>query len=240
MDQINDYYKTYYERYGADAYLGAKAKDSSRMLTFRDWLRERLKPGAKVLDIGCGDSTFEKLMPEFAWTGIDINPVDRTALTHDIQKTPYPFPDGRFDAVVCSEVLEHLWDPFVVHAEARRLLNRGGIYIISTPNLMWIANQLERGTRLLYDHTKPWVREHINQFDLDTHLKYLTRAAFRPIRFQGADAHYCPVFSPSLQYVQRMIKTKYGIDVPQGEIDQAAGAGVPHMHHTIIIESEKR
>lgn len=243
MDQINNYYRDYYNKYKDLAYVGKNAITSSRMLTFRDWLKAKLKPGARVLDIGCGDMTFAAMTPEFNWTGIDINiervPEGFHAVTHDIQKAPYPFPDASFDAIVCSEVLEHLWDPIAVHSEANRLLVKGGTYIISTPNLGWVANRLENATRLLFDRTKSWVREHINQFDLDTHFKYLVMEGFRPKRFQGADAHYCPVMSPPLQYVRAMILKQYGLDIPQGLIDQAAGIGCPQLHHTIIIESEK-
>ena len=72
-NEMNDYYKTYYQRMGDAAYTGESRKNTSRMLVFTEWLRSYCKPGDKVLDIGCGDAIFAELMPEFDWYGIDIN-----------------------------------------------------------------------------------------------------------------------------------------------------------------------
>ena len=41
--------------------------------------------------------------------------------------------DGRFDYVVCTEVLEHVLQPFDAVAEIRRMLRPGGRVFLSTP-----------------------------------------------------------------------------------------------------------
>ena len=43
------------------------------------------------------------------------------------------FPDGFFDLILCSEVIEHIADSRRAFAEMRRLLARSGILILSTP-----------------------------------------------------------------------------------------------------------
>jgi 2-polyprenyl-6-hydroxyphenyl methylase/3-demethylubiquinone-9 3-methyltransferase len=47
--------------------------------------------------------------------------------------TELPFGDETFDAVICSEVLEHVSDPTRVIAEAARVTRPGGLFLFSTP-----------------------------------------------------------------------------------------------------------
>jgi len=48
----------------------------------------------------------------------------------------YPYEDGRFKAVVCAEVIEHLAeDPMYLMAEVNRILEPGGYLVLSTPNI---------------------------------------------------------------------------------------------------------
>ena len=44
-----------------------------------------------------------------------------------------PEPDASFDAVLCTEVLEHVPDPIRALDEMARLLRPGGIFIITAP-----------------------------------------------------------------------------------------------------------
>jgi SAM-dependent methyltransferase len=45
-----------------------------------------------------------------------------------------PFTDGAFDAIVCSEVLEHIRAPQIALAEMHRVLKPGGKLLLSTPS----------------------------------------------------------------------------------------------------------
>lgn len=54
----------------------------------------------------------------------------------DLQKQPWPYRDGEFDAVLCCEILEHLHtDPMGLFAEMNRVLKPGGVLLLTTPNL---------------------------------------------------------------------------------------------------------
>jgi 2-polyprenyl-3-methyl-5-hydroxy-6-metoxy-1,4-benzoquinol methylase len=44
------------------------------------------------------------------------------------------FKDETFDAVVCTEVLEHLYDPVPAVEEAHRVLKPGGTYLVTVPH----------------------------------------------------------------------------------------------------------
>lgn len=56
--------------------------------------------------------------------------------TFDAERDQYPYPDESFDAVVCTELFEHLaFDPIHCLAEVNRILKPGGCLLLSTPNV---------------------------------------------------------------------------------------------------------
>lgn len=244
-DSANNYYKDYYASHGDNAYLGEKMKESSRMLVFQEWLRAELKPGARVLDVGCGDAVFAELMPEFEWYGVDINvekartriPSERLR-EHDLMVRPYPFETGMFDAVMSSEFQEHCWDLRVVHSEVRRLLKRDGLYAISTPNFDWIANHLEHFRRILSDFDQPYTIEHIRHYSFDNHKKFLNECGFVIEKHTGSDAQYCPVFANAARAIRDGLRTQ-GVEVAEPLIHKWIGMGVPHYQHTIHLAARK-
>ena len=87
----------------------------------------------KILDVGCGPGFLaSRVWPNEGWyTGIDFSPralqMARALFpgAHfeqvDVSKDKFPFPDGTFDTVICSEVLEHLLDQANVLAEVKRV-----------------------------------------------------------------------------------------------------------------------
>lgn len=48
-----------------------------------------------------------------------------------------PFDDSEFDAVLCFETVEHFSEPERLVAELGRVTKRGGILILTTPNVLW-------------------------------------------------------------------------------------------------------
>jgi SAM-dependent methyltransferase len=46
----------------------------------------------------------------------------------------FPFKDNAFDVVIASELLEHLNDPVGFFTESHRILKKGGILVLTTPN----------------------------------------------------------------------------------------------------------
>ena len=93
-------------------------------------------PGAKVLDIGCGFRPWLALFPEgtVEYTGVDS---DRDASEADVagRAEELPFGDSCFDAVICSEVLEHVWDLEKALSEIRRVAKDGALLYVTTPFL---------------------------------------------------------------------------------------------------------
>ncbi|MDY6989129.1 MAG: methyltransferase domain-containing protein [Thermodesulfobacteriota bacterium] len=85
-----------------------------------------------------------------------------------------PFEAEVFDGVIATEVLEHLISPLEMIAEGARILKKGGIFIITTPNVSHIGAVLklilgrsnyERLDRSpMYLQNDPW-RGHIRFYD---------------------------------------------------------------------------
>lgn len=111
-----------------------------------EFLVRRLRPGIRALNIGIGNGALERMA---ARKGVDIwslDPSDRAieSLRKELSLgekaqvgfcQAMPFPDGCFDVVVMSEVLEHL-DEEVFEAtltEVRRVLRPGGHFIGTVP-----------------------------------------------------------------------------------------------------------
>jgi len=239
------YYKNYYSDKKEIAYVGEQYKDASRMLVFSEWLRAELKPGARVLDIGCGDAIFAELMPEFEWTGVDINteratgriPSDRLVVA-DLMLPPYALEAASFDAIICSEVLEHLWDLRVVHREAKRLLKREGLYVISTPNFDWLQNHLESYRKIMQDQTNHWAWEHIRHYNVETHQKFLNEVGFVIEKHTGADGHFDPVVANISRVIRERLRA-LGTDVAECTLHKWCGEAIPHYSHTCIIAARK-
>jgi len=54
---------------------------------------------------------------------------------YNAETDEYPYPDDRFDTVICCELLEHLYeDPMHLMSEVNRILKPGGMLLLSTPN----------------------------------------------------------------------------------------------------------
>lgn len=65
---------------------------------------------------------------------LDIDPNAGCTYTADIcECNRHLIPDGRFDYVVCTEVLEHTLDPFGAANELWRILRPGGLLFVSVP-----------------------------------------------------------------------------------------------------------
>ena len=102
--------------------------------------------GRRVLDAGCGVGYGTALLAQVEGAdvlGIDLAEEIVEAARGDMPSgvslevgdvTELPYEDGRFDLVVCFEVIEHLESPDLALDEFRRVLAPAGLLVISSPN----------------------------------------------------------------------------------------------------------
>jgi SAM-dependent methyltransferase len=91
----------------------------------------------RLLDFGCGRKPYENLFTVSEYVGLDM---EQSGHDHRNSKVDVfydgkhiPFPDASFDALFCSEVLEHVFDPDLVLAEIRRVLKPGANALLTVP-----------------------------------------------------------------------------------------------------------
>jgi SAM-dependent methyltransferase len=91
-----------------------------------------LGSGSRILDYGCANLPYRHLFPaEAAYMGADLagNPDAVLQLNED---GTLPVPDGGFDAILSTQVLEHVTDPGLYLRECFRVLEPGGKVLLST------------------------------------------------------------------------------------------------------------
>jgi 2-polyprenyl-3-methyl-5-hydroxy-6-metoxy-1,4-benzoquinol methylase len=101
--------------------------------------------GRKALDVGCRDGYWSERLKEKGYDVVacDLEPHYQGALQLDANSR-LPLPDGEFDLVWCSEVIEHLLDPRFTVGEFLRVLKPGGVLVMTTPNQgFWLFRLIE-------------------------------------------------------------------------------------------------
>lgn len=130
-----------HEAYFSSSNVGIRWVGASRMRALTAPLQ--LHAHSRVLDIGCGDGSLLRALPACRKTGIDYSPttVERTqralGATCDVlnmNAESMTFANASFDAVLCSEVLEHTLHPERVLREVERILAPGGMAVVSIPH----------------------------------------------------------------------------------------------------------
>jgi len=154
-----------------------------------EWLGEG--NGRRLLDVGAADGLLSRHFTEQGWyvTAIEREPAvasvgaaycERMLMT-DLDGE-LPEIDGLFDVIVYADVLEHLVDPLRVMTALNRMLARGGLVVISIPNIahLWIRLSLLMGR---FEYTDRGLLDR-------THLRFFT---YRSLRSLITDAGLCIV-----------------------------------------------
>ena len=113
------------------------------------WIEETLKKipaGLTILDAGAGESQFKKFCDHLKYiaqdfgqysgegnVGLQTGTWDNTKLDIVSDILSIPLPDHSIDAIMCTEVLEHIPDPLGVIKEFKRLVKPGGYLLITAP-----------------------------------------------------------------------------------------------------------
>ena len=144
----------------------------------------------KILDVGCDGGT---LLREVAASvgaarvvGVDLS---AEAVAYCLGKSPefdvvvgdgedLPFADSSFDAIFCSEVLEHVERPEKLLSEIRRCLRDDGYGVLAVPQetplfkFIWFF-----WTR--FGKGKVWRHAHVQEFTAEVLVRLAKNAGFR-------------------------------------------------------------
>jgi SAM-dependent methyltransferase len=97
-------------------------------------VRERLagRRDLDVLDVGCGAKPYLPFFEPVArsYRGLDSEPGPYVDDVGGAERLPYA--DASFDVVLCTQVLEHLYEPDRAVREIHRVLRPGGLALVST------------------------------------------------------------------------------------------------------------
>jgi SAM-dependent methyltransferase len=111
----------------------------------------------------------------------------------DVERDPFPYPDGNFDLVIAGEIIEHLiYDPMFMLLEARRVLADGGYLLVTTPNvgsITSVAKTLDgkSNPQIFYLYKRPSTDEapeigHMREYAADELAESVKAAGFEVIR----------------------------------------------------------
>ncbi len=116
-----------------------------------DRLLVPFRQGGRLLEIGCGDGSYMALMRLLGWQVRGIEP-DPAAAAQAIKASgcdvhigtveDAPFEPGSFDAIVSNHVIEHVYDPASFVSSAARLLGKGGLIAVRTPNFQSLGHRM--------------------------------------------------------------------------------------------------
>ena len=98
----------------------------------REWA-QGLPSGSSVLDVGAGVAKYRALFAHCQYRTQDHPAVSYGEVDIRSDITSIPLPSASLDAILCTEVLEHVPDPIGAVQEMARLLRPGGRMLLTVP-----------------------------------------------------------------------------------------------------------
>lgn len=149
-------------------------------------IKEYLSPESLTLELGAGVGYGAQILSQKAKQVIALD-IEAEAVeyanarygsdscsfkTYDGYTVPYD--DESFDVVIAIQVIEHVENETLFISEARRVLKKSGVFIVTTPNK----------TLRLKPGQKPWNPHHLREYTSDE-LSSLLKTEFPDVKIMG-------------------------------------------------------
>jgi 2-polyprenyl-3-methyl-5-hydroxy-6-metoxy-1,4-benzoquinol methylase len=190
-----------YER-RVDAALASKGTSGDAIYAAALTTARAMQLTGRVLEFGAGTGTLiSRMLADqctCTLTGTDLlpRPAGLSSAIEWIQadlNAPLPCADSSFDAIISTEVIEHLENPRAVFREFARLLRSGGRLLLTTPNqesIRSLASLIIRGHHVAFlDESYPAHLTALVRRDLE---RLCYEVGFEPPRFAYTDVGAVP------------------------------------------------
>lgn len=180
-------------------------------------IKELVPNGKRVLDIGCAQGNFSLLLAEAGYKviGSDIEPeaLEYARLKYEFGDCTFVVLNGRnlpfknkFDAIILSEVLEHVTYPKEILLVCKAHLNKDGIIIIVTPNKLAphnlpllnytkLRDKVEREDNDVRAFNSRWFVGHYFSFTAQELRKVLLECGFKILLFEFIHSYFVNPFN---------------------------------------------
>lgn len=172
----------------------------------------------KIVDLAGGEGQFYDLLSKYKsdmdYTIVELSQKQRNiakkkgikTLSMDLAKK-FKFKDNSFDIIIASEIIEHIFDTKYFLSECNRILRKGGILVITTPNIATIGNRLgllignrpsciDARVEGSPGHIRAFVKEDLVKLHKDAKLKIIKLVGIR-------------LKLPIINYKKKMYKLNY-------------------------------
>jgi SAM-dependent methyltransferase len=189
-------------------------------------LKEWMGARHRAIDVGCGAGYYADLClaQGNSVIGIDLTSQVVFARQRGLNvcqgniEGHLPFPDDTFSLALCSEVIEHLLEPEKMLAEIRRILQPGGILILTTPNygfwtlrILYLFGHPPVGLpvrhfnglfrRAADNSAPPWREPHIRFFTPSILQRLLGECGFEVARIRSTFVGFPSALAPYLPWL---------------------------------------